>query len=123
MGGAVKIQGREQVLGQLVYGSNGRRLGHVAAVQCAPDPYTVAWLVIQMSGALPARVAGRRRRLRAVPGATARWGEDSGVSVPYQRDQVLNSPPLAPNDFSASGLAAQALDDYYRTAQPPSARE
>lgn len=115
MGGVVKIQGREQVLGALAFDSDGRRVGRVFAVHCAPDPYTAVWFVVQVTGMVPGRVAGRRRRLRAVPAEAAKWAEGGGVWMPYEREQILRSPPLEAGDLTGASLAPNVLHDYYET--------
>ena len=62
----MKIQGESQVLGLPVSNRDGRRLGRIVAVDCAPqDSYTAVWFVL--------RLRGWRRGLRAVPAEHARW--------------------------------------------------
>jgi hypothetical protein len=82
----VKIQGETQLLHRPVIDVRGRRLGRVLWVNCAPDSYTAAWLVL--------RVPGWPRRLRAVPADRAQWSGGHALQVPYARHQVLASPPL-----------------------------
>ena len=91
----MKIQGENQVLGMPVSDTDGRRLGRVVALDCAPDPYTAAWFVL--------RLRGWRRRLRAVPAQHAQWGCGVELRVPYRRDQVLASPALAAEQRDAAG--------------------
>jgi hypothetical protein len=114
----VKVQGREQVLGQPVRDSDGRRLGRVVGVQCAPDPYTVVWFLVALTG--------WRRRVRAVPAAAARWSEYGAVDVPFRRDQVLQSPAPAADHPVGADFVRDDLQAYYagfrrgasRSAQP-----
>jgi hypothetical protein len=105
----VKVQGREQVLGKLVRDSDGRRLGRVVGVQCAPDPYTVVWFLVALTG--------WRRSLRAVPAAAARWGELGALRVPYRRDQVLRSPAPAADHPVGADFVRDELRAYYAAAR------
>jgi len=82
----VKIQGSSQVLGQPVITTDGRRTGIVIRMRRRDDdPYTVTWMLI--------RLRGIRRRLRAVPAADATVLPYRGVRVPYDRHQIIASPP------------------------------
>jgi hypothetical protein len=85
-GESVKIQGESQVLDRPDVDADGRGLGRVIAVKCAPDdPYTVEWFVL--------RLRGWRRGRRAVPAARADWRAGGGLRVSFARDVVLASPP------------------------------
>lgn len=82
----MKVQNREQILGWPVRGSDGRRLGRVHAVKCAPDRYTLAWLLI--------RRGAWRRDLRAVPATRVEVDDSGALQVPYRHDQVAHAPEL-----------------------------
>ena len=110
----MKIQGSEQVLGQLVRDTDGRRLGRVVGVQCAPDPYTVVWFLVALTG--------WRRRLRAVPAAAARWDKHSALHVPYRRDQILQSPAPAADHPVGADFVRDDLRAYYAAARQGASR-
>jgi len=100
----VKIQGENQLLGLPVADCNGRRLGRILAVDCAPeDSYTAVWFVL--------RLRGWRRGLRAVPAERARWSAERGLDVPVRREAVLASPAPAAAELDARSRLAIA--DYY----------
>jgi hypothetical protein len=102
----VKIQGEACVLGTAVRDGEGRRLGRVVAVDCAPDPYTVAWFVL--------RLPGWRRQLRAVPAFGASWLAQGVLCVPYRRELVADSPVLH-EDGADLGLLRNELEAFYAT--------
>ncbi len=102
----MKIQGSEQVAGRLVRDGDGRRLGRVVGVECAPDLYTVAWFLVALTGP-------RRKRLRAVPARAARWDERGVLHVPLRRGQVLRSPLLACAGEGGANLIDEEVDAYY----------
>jgi hypothetical protein len=91
----VKIQGESQVLGMPVVDVEGRRLGRIAVVDCAPDPYTAVWFVL--------RLHGWRHQLRAVPAQHAQWGTGADLQVPYRREQVYASPVLSDACVGSAG--------------------
>jgi hypothetical protein len=100
----VKIQGESQVLGLPIADRDGRRLGRIVAVDCAPqDPYTAMWFVV--------RIGGWRHGLRAVPAEHAAWYAGGGLDVPVRREVVLASPAPATADLDAASRIAVA--DYY----------
>jgi hypothetical protein len=94
----VKIQGDSQVLDLPVVDVEGRRVGRVAAVDCAPDPYTAVWFVL--------RLHGWRRQLRAVPAQHAQWGTGAELQVPYRREQGYASPVLSEARVGTAGSDA-----------------
>jgi hypothetical protein len=100
----VKIQGEAQVVGRLVRDCDGRSLGRVVAVECAPDPYTATWFVL--------RLPGWRRQLRAVPASRAAWHGAGTLSVPCPRAVVVQSPPLS-RDELRSGLVRGDLEAHF----------
>jgi hypothetical protein len=110
----VKLQGKEQVLGRLVRDSDGRRLGRVVGVRCAPDPYTAAGFLVALTGC--------RRRLRAVPAAAAQWGELGALGVPYRRDQILQSPPPAADHPLGADFVRDDRHVYYTPARRAASR-
>jgi hypothetical protein len=100
----VKIQGEGQVLGLPVADVDGRRLGRIVAVDCAPqDSYMAVWFVL--------RLRGWRRALRAVPAQRARWYTGGGLEVPVRREVVFASPALAAAALDTRSRIAVA--DYY----------
>jgi len=71
----VKIQGESQVLGLPASDCDGRRLGRIVAVDCAPqDSYTAVWFVL--------RLRGWRRGLRAVPSILAAPAASASLHLP-----------------------------------------
>jgi len=102
----VKIQGSEQVAGRLVRDGDGRRLGRVIGIECAPDPYTVAWLLVALTGP-------GRKRLRAVPARAARSDDRGVVYVPFRRGQVLRSPVPARPGPGRADFVDDEVDAYY----------
>jgi hypothetical protein len=103
---AVKIQSAAQLLGVSPSDVAGRRLGRIAAVLCAPDPYSTAWSVVRVFG---------WRRLRAVPAAEAEWEARGGVVVPYRRAQLRRSPCLPPAAAAATSVPGDVERFYART--------
>lgn len=105
MGGVeVKIQSETQVLGRPVRDGQGRRLGRVVAVDCAPDPYTAAWFLLHLSG--------WRRQLRAVPACSASWDKHGALAVPYPR-QVVEQSPQRSRDGQGAAFVAGELEAFY----------
>jgi len=104
----VKIQGESQVLGMPVADVDDRRLGHIVAVDCTPDPYNAAWFVV--------RLHGWRLRLRAVPAHDADWSTGAGLRVPYRRAQILASP--TPSKDGAQDLACRRAIEAFYAAVP-----
>jgi hypothetical protein len=103
----VRIQGERQVLDWPVRDGAGRRLGRVVGVECDPDPYTAAWLLL--------RLPGWPRRLRAVPASGANWQPGGPLSVAYRREVVLASP--APSRHAQrTGFVGRELEQFYRSA-------
>lgn len=100
----MKIQDERQLLGAAIRDVGGRRVGRVVAVQCAPDPYTAAWLVL--------RLRGRRRRCRAIPGSALRWLGQDGLCVPFRRDLVANSPALVYDGVEKPDIPDELADFY-----------
>jgi hypothetical protein len=101
----VKIQNEKQVLDAAVRDCQGRRLGRVAAVDCAPDLYTAAWMLL--------RLPGWRRRWRAMPASGAGWRAGEPVSVAYRREVVLQSPTLS-RQTRRIGLVRRELEAFYQ---------
>lgn len=100
----MKIQGEKQILHCTVRDSRGRRLGRVVSLDCAPDPYTARWLVL--------RLPGWREQLRAVPAAQAEWQAGGPLTVPYRRDDVARSAPLA-RDGLRSAVVHGGLEAFH----------
>jgi hypothetical protein len=92
------------VLGLPVADMEGRHLGRVVAVDCAPDPYSVAWFVV--------RLWGWRRHVRAVPARRAVWLPLGGLGVPYLRPDVLASPALS-EDGLHDLACRRAIEAFY----------
>ena len=104
----MKIQGESQVLGMPVADVDDRRLGHIVAVDCTPDPYNAAWFVV--------RLHGWRRGLRAVPAHDADWSTGAGLRVSYRRAQILASP--TPSKDGAQDLACRRAIEAFYAAVP-----
>jgi len=100
----VKVQGEAQLLHVPVADSGGRRLGRVVAVDCSPDPYSAAWLVL--------RLRGLRRQLRAVPAREANFPPIGELAVPYSRAVVRASPALSSTSLNVAVCRA-AVEAFY----------
>jgi hypothetical protein len=96
-----------------VVDEDGRRLGRLVAAYCAPDPYTVVWLVL--------RLPGVRRRWRAVPAELTQCNTASEISlqVPYRREQVLASPVVDEDSLDTSRCRGE-VEAFYSRVQDPS---
>ena len=103
----MKIQDETQVVGRPVHDLQGRRLGRAVSVHCAPDPYTVEWLLV--------RLRGWGRSLRVVPAASMSLDEGGVLTVPFTREIVRGSPAQT-DRRDGSGFIAHDMDLYYATS-------
>ncbi len=105
----MKIQGEGQLLGIPVVDRDGRRVGRVLAAYCAPDRYSLVWLVL--------RLPGLRRRVRAVPSVHAQWRDSAdGLEVPYRLEEIRDSPAVDENSLDSSAVR-EAVAAFYAVTQ------